>query len=446
MSVRFHLRRKLAITLASTTIAVFANAASIAMAQEPVRTQPQAEQQQAGQQPAGQQPVEQAPTQRSNQTPPERQTAKAPDERADDEAPALGVLTGSCPGKAVCVKGTIPFSPAAEAGIEPGDYILSVDGTEVTSPAALKKIIASQKSEAEVTLKVWRQGEEMERKVQLASKADQLPKNHDAWLGVMLASDEKDGIRIDHIVPGSPASDSELEEGDRLLKVKNDEIKDAESFVEKIEEMGPGDELKMTIRRDGEEREVAVTLGSFGDAPIAFLRQLHSHQGDSFQGGGQNDGASTQLLERALDDMRKQIRELRKEVRELRGDKPAGPAKPAHGKDDVSMLGVPTALGLVSQIQLRVPSPTIQRRSYYGSNNYYPGNNAYRSYYGNNYNNYGNRYSPYYSNNYGTQYGGNSYYYRHGGQPYYYGGNSNWYGNRPRPGIQLGPNVGVYWY
>lgn len=63
----------------------------------------------------------QSDQQSTQQTPHERQTNKAPNERADDESPALGILTGPCPGKAVCVKGTMPYSPADEAGIEPGD-------------------------------------------------------------------------------------------------------------------------------------------------------------------------------------------------------------------------------------------------------------------------------------------------------------------------------------
>lgn len=445
MSVRFHLRRYLAATLVSTTLAIFATATSTALSQEDGRANEQ--QQEKPQQQAEQRTdSKQAPEKNANQSPPERQTAKAPDERADAEAPALGVLTGSCPGKAVCIKGTIPHSPAAEAGIEAGDYILSVDGKEVTSPVALRKLIASQASDAEVTLKVWRQGEEMDCKVQLASKADQLPKSHDAWLGVMLASDGKEGVRIDHIVPGSPASESDLREGDTLVKIKNDEIKDAEAFVEKVEELGPGDELKIKIRRDGEEKDVTVTLGSFGDAPIAFLRHLHSHQSDSSQADHQSEAASIHLLEGALDNMRQQMRELRNEVRELKGDKAEGQAKPAKGKgDDVSMLAVPSALGLVSQIQLRLGGAIGQQRGYFGGNNY-GRNNPYRSYYGGNFNNYGSRYSPYSGDNYNRYQGNNSYYYRYGGRPYYYGGNSNWYGNRPRSGIQLGPNAGIYWY
>ena len=51
----------------------------------------------------------------------------------------------------MCVKGTVPYGSADEAGIEPGDYILSVDGKEVTSPIELKKLIASMTSDAQGT-------------------------------------------------------------------------------------------------------------------------------------------------------------------------------------------------------------------------------------------------------------------------------------------------------
>ncbi len=204
---------------------------------------------------------EQATNRQRSQNIPERQTNKLPAERADQDAPALGVITGPCPGRAVCVKATLPNSPADEAGIEPGDYILAVEGQEVTSPAALKKVIAESKSDSEVTLRVWRQGEEMERKVYLASMSDKLPKGHDAWLGVMLAAAEE-GVKIDHIVPGSPAEESELEEGDVIKKIKGETISEASAFIAKIEEMGPEEELQMVIDRDGEEQEISVTLAA----------------------------------------------------------------------------------------------------------------------------------------------------------------------------------------
>lgn len=382
--------------------------------------------------------VENANQQASEQAPPERQTNIALRDRADDETPALGVLMGPCPGKAVCVKDVLPEGPASEAGIEPGDYILSLDGEEVTSPTALKKLIDVKKPEDEVTVKIWRQGEEKKLKVQLASKADQLPKGHDAWLGVILANGERGDIKIDHIVPDSPAYDSELEEGDILVKVGNKKIQDARDLVEIIEEMGPGDELELMIRRDNEERTIAIPLGSFSDAPMAFHRQLLSDDEFPMRSGSRGTLTSIQLIDRALDDMRRQIRVLREEIRELKGDKAVEPAKPSKAKqDEVSKETFLNGGKLVSQIQVQVPRRVyprsgLSRRSYPYSNNYSSP--------------YNQRYSSYYGGYSGLPYGGNNYYYRYGGRPYYYGGNSNWYGNRPRAGIRIGPNAGVYWY
>ena len=440
MSVRFLFRRYMTAAFMSTTIMLSAVATTTALAQDQIRPDQQSDQE-------------------SQKAPRERQTVKEPDERADDEAPALGVLTGSCPGKAVCVKGTLPHSPADEAGIEPGDYILSVDGDQVTSPSTLKKLIAGKKPESEVTLMVWRQGEERECKVQLAAKADKLPSSHDAWLGVMLASNENEVV-IDHIVPGSPASESELEEGDKVIKVNRDELKDAESFIGKIENMAPGDELRLTIRRDEEEHEVTVKLGSFGDAPLAFIRQLTS-ESDSFEGNHASDATALHLMERALDDVRKQIRELRNEVRTLQNDRETGSSssqpddqkqdqqqkgnrRNAPAEKDVSITTAINPLLLVAQVGYRGPrGGNVYRNNGYGNNyrnNY--GYNPYRSYYGGNFNRGVNPYSRY---NYPAPLG-NNYYYRYGGRPYYYGGNNSWYGNRPRSGIQVGPNIGVYWY
>ncbi len=420
MNTRFQNRQRLTPAVLSTTFAILTCITSPVISQEQDRAKKS-------------QKKDREIQEATEQAPRVRRTTKATLERADDETPALGVLTGSCPGKAVCVKGVLPDGPASEAGIELGDYILSLDGNEVTSPAALKKLLEKMNPDDEVTLRIWRQGEEIDRKVQLASRADQLPKGHDAWLGVMLASNEKGEVRIDHIVPGSPASESELKEGDILVTIDDEEIKDAQSFVEMIEEMGPGDELQLTIRRDNdsENHQIGVELGSFSEAPMAFLRQLQPDFEIPFPRGQRGVSSSDHLIDRALDDMRRQIRSLRDEVRKLKGEKEAEPANPADAKqNDVSDLPGSSGVKLVAQYN-------YQRRAYN------PRYNTYRNYYNSP---YSQRYSPYYGHNYGVPYGGNNYYYRYGGRPYYYGGNSSWYGNRPRAGIQFGPNAGVYWY
>jgi hypothetical protein len=118
--------------------------------------------------------------------------------------------------------------------------------------------------------------------------------------------------------------------------------------------------------------------------------------------------------------MRNHIRELREEVRALREGQPTKPAAPK--RDGVTSLSADSNVKYISQIQVQVPQRSYRQQNY---------NRGYNSYFG---------------NGYSSSYGGNNYYYRNNRQPYYYNGSNNWYGNRPSSGIQIGPNLGVYWY
>jgi serine protease Do len=424
MLIHNPIRRQSSLALLSVTIASFAGTSQDVFAQgRDSQTQIQSAAQQNGT----------TVQQTSNDT----QTVDMLDGRSDGESLDLGVLTASCPANAVCVKQVLQHSPADEAGVEAGDYLLSIDGKKVISPNALNTLISSMARDKEVELKVWRQGKEIDCKVHLASKSEELPKCHDAWLGVMLSNETAGGVKIEHIVAGSPASESDLEDGDILVKAGGSDIKDAQTFLQSLEALGPKDSLQLTVRRDSKVHEVKVKLGSFCDAPMAFVRYLHSKHQDTGNHERQEANSSTELMDRALDDMRIRIRELRDEVQSLKEGNPAKPV--AEKQDDVSSSPITSDFKFVSQIDVQVAQRNYRQknsnRGYnpYRNNNFYGQNNQ--------------RYSPYYGNGYSTPYGGNNYYYRQNSLPYYYGGNSNnWYGNRPRSGIQVGPNIGVYWY
>jgi serine protease Do len=65
-------------------------------------------------------------------------------------------------------------SPAAKAGLEPGDVILSVDGKEIESSNELPSIIASIRPGDLVKLQIWRKGETRKIKVKVGgSKAEE---------------------------------------------------------------------------------------------------------------------------------------------------------------------------------------------------------------------------------------------------------------------------------
>ncbi len=83
-------------------------------------------------------------------------------------------------------------------------------------------------------------------------------------LGVQLeeATDEKGGALIAGIMGNSPAAKSGLKIGDRVLAIDGKEIATRDELMEIVKGRKAGDELTMTIEREGKPEEIAVELAA----------------------------------------------------------------------------------------------------------------------------------------------------------------------------------------
>jgi C-terminal processing protease CtpA/Prc len=364
------------------------------------------------------------PRQQGREQPQAQRGRDAVDPHAEDESPALGVVVGACPGDAVCVLDTIWGSPADTAGLRQGDYILSVNNKRVTSPLELNKMMEQLGEDQELTLIVWRNGQQSEKKLRAATIGENEPPSHKAWLGVMLRPAAEKGVEVHQVVRNSPASEAGLRTGDRIVKVDDKDVMDAKSFVQCVEDKGPDDEMQLTVMRGDNEQQVSVTLGSLDEAPMQFLRQarqpMDAQRSESY-GSNQTD----EVLEETIDELREQIRELRQQIQEMTGGQ-----QKADKDKDLSFLPL-TSDDEETLIVQRGSDRRNWNRNRRSDSNYYDWNNRYRSNYR----------SPLYRS---PRYG--NYYYQYGGQPYYrnYGNRGYGYG-MGRPGLQFG-NLGVYWY
>ena len=82
-------------------------------------------------------------------------------------------------------------------------------------------------------------------------------------LGLTLAQDESGYILITEIIPGSPALDSGLTEGDIITKVEGIDVKDM-SFSEAVDSMrgSEGSNITLTVRREGKDTDYTFTRRS----------------------------------------------------------------------------------------------------------------------------------------------------------------------------------------
>jgi C-terminal processing protease CtpA/Prc len=88
-----------------------------------------------------------------------------------------------------------------------------------------------------------------------------------AWLGVGIADVKekaerglKKGVYVSSIYDDSPAKAAGLEEGDVILAIDDETMEGVDDLVEAIKDREPGDEVSLTVDRDGKELLIIATL------------------------------------------------------------------------------------------------------------------------------------------------------------------------------------------
>lgn len=86
------------------------------------------------------------------------------------------------------------------------------------------------------------------------------------WLGI--AMDKEDappapGVRVGHVVRGSPADKAGIHEGDRVLRVAGTAVAQGSDVIRVVQRLGVGDVVDVAIARAGQAQTVRVTLAAF---------------------------------------------------------------------------------------------------------------------------------------------------------------------------------------
>jgi putative serine protease PepD len=69
-----------------------------------------------------------------------------------------------------------------------------------------------------------------------------------------------EGAEISEVLPDSPAEEAGLKRGDVVTRIGEDRVTDGIALIVKIRTHQPGDRVDFTVERDGEQRQVSLTL------------------------------------------------------------------------------------------------------------------------------------------------------------------------------------------
>ncbi|KXU90554.1 peptidase [Paraburkholderia monticola] len=165
--------------------------------------------------------------------------------------------------------------PAAKAGLQPGDVILSVNGDEVSDSTDLPGKIANLAPGSSATLKVWRDkaskdvkvtiGSLSDTKVASATKADQQTQLQ-GRLGVAvrpLTPEEKSSASVSHGLlvqqAGGAAASAGIQPGDVILAVNGRPVTSIDQLKQMVS--GASNSIALLIQRDNAQIFVPVDLG-----------------------------------------------------------------------------------------------------------------------------------------------------------------------------------------
>jgi serine protease Do len=160
------------------------------------------------------------------------------------EAAVKERLGGTLPSKGAFVAEVTPGSPAAKAGVKPGDVITKLAGRDVSTAADVVELVSSHRIGDEVAVTLFREGRPQGVRAELAeAPSDDARPEGAPRLGLSLQSltpslaeslglpKETQGAAIADVASGSPAERAGLEAGEVVVEVDRKPVRTAEEAV-----------------------------------------------------------------------------------------------------------------------------------------------------------------------------------------------------------------------
>jgi len=201
---------------------------------------------------------------------------------AEEITPDLGRaldLPGGAGQKGALVASVEPNSPAAAAGVQPGDVITKVDNIDIGDPRDLAVNVANIAPGASAQITLLRNGQTKTISATLASlpaegaaAGAQAPTNTSDTIGVELSpltadlrqqlglSAAQTGVAITNVVSGSAAEQAGLQQGDVIVSVGSTPVNNVDEAAQAIrDQRARNKDVALRILRQGQISFVVVT-------------------------------------------------------------------------------------------------------------------------------------------------------------------------------------------
>ena len=178
-------------------------------------------------------------------------------------SPQQGLPTGQPVGRGVLLSGVIPNSPAAAAGLLPGDILVRVDGRPVAAPRDVVAIMAEMSSGRSVRLGVLRNGDV--RNMNLMVGPGAVSSQAFNWLGLQIetfpqsqASGHMAGTSIAGVLAGSRAASAGLLPRDLIVEVNNRPVPNPALLEPALRAAAPGQQILLQVDRNGQKLQIML--------------------------------------------------------------------------------------------------------------------------------------------------------------------------------------------
>jgi serine protease Do len=199
--------------------------------------------------------------------------------------PAIAKSLGMDPDRPVgaLVASVTPNSPAAKAGLKPGDVILSAEGHQIKTVHDLPRLVAKAPVGEKFDLQVRRSGKDMtlaatiaelkeDQQKQVAANENNAQPEKAASLGLQLATvdpalrrqfhipKEVEGAVVTDVAADSPAAALGIEPGDVIQSVDQQPVKTAQQAAEALQQAAGKGNILLLLNRHGSSQFVGLSV------------------------------------------------------------------------------------------------------------------------------------------------------------------------------------------